>query len=169
MNFRWRINNMAKFISPKIKMKSSARLAAVQANYTIALGQLPVDKVINDFASGCIGRYAIEETSNNENFVELEPMDVEYFSSLVRGVYSKKEELEKSLNQFLHGEWSYNRMNSIMQALLLSAVYELSYTTNIDTKILIQEYVDLAYAFFNKNEPKMVNALLDQIAHAVRN
>ena len=160
---------MAKFISPKIKMKSSARLAAVQANYTIALGQLPVDKVINDFASGCIGRYAIEETSNNENFVELEPMDVEYFSSLVRGVYSKKEELEKSLNQFLHGEWSYNRMNSIMQALLLSAVYELSYTTNIDTKILIQEYVDLAYAFFNKNEPKMVNALLDQIAHAVRN
>ena len=33
----------------------------------------------------------------------------------------------------------------------------------------IQEYVDLAYAFFTKNEPKMVNALLDQIAHAVRN
>ena len=34
---------------------------------------------------------------------------------------------------------------------------------------IIQEYVDLAYAFFTKNEPKMVNALLDQIAHAVRN
>ena len=33
---------------------------------------------------------------------------------------------------------------------------------------IVKEYVDLAYAFFNKNEPKMVNALLDTIAKAVR-
>ena len=76
--------------------------------------------------------------------------------------------MEKSLNMFLHGEWGYEKMNGTMQALLLCAVYELTNTNNIDTKVLIQEYVDLAYAFFNKNEPKMVNALLDQIAHAVR-
>ena len=69
---------------------------------------------------------------------------------------------------FLHGEWGYEKMNGTMQALLLSAVYELTNTHDIDTKVLIQEYVDLAYAFFNKNEPKMVNAVLDQIAHAVR-
>ena len=63
---------------------------------------------------------------------------------------------------------SKEKMNGTMQALLLSAVYELTNTHDIDTKVLIQEYVDLAYAFFNKNEPKMVNAVLDQIAHAVR-
>ena len=33
---------------------------------------------------------------------------------------------------------------------------------------MIQEYVDMAYAFFSKGEPKMVNALLDQIAREVR-
>ena len=60
------------------------------------------------------------------------------------------------------------KMNGTMQALLLSAVYELTTNYSVDTKVLIQEYVDLAYAFFTKNEPKMVNALLDQIAHAVR-
>ena len=145
---------MTKFVSPKIKMKSGARLAAVQANYMIALGQLPVDEVIEDFVQGKV--------------VELGPIDTEYFEKMVRGAQSKKEDLEKSLNQFLHGEWSYERMNGIMQALLLSAVYELANTTEVDTKILIQEYVDLAYAFFSKNEPKMVNAVLDQIAHAVR-
>jgi len=32
----------------------------------------------------------------------------------------------------------------------------------------VKEYVDLAYAFFAKNEPKMVNALLDSIAKQVR-
>lgn len=160
---------MSKFVSAKIKMKSGARLAAVQANYMIALGQLPVDEVIEDFVQGKIGRFAIEDKDDNtENMVELGPIDTEYFERLVRGVQSHKEDLEKSLNHYLHGEWSYERMNGTMQALLLSAVYELSNTIDVDTKILIQEYVDLAYAFFNKNEPKMVNALLDQIAHAIR-
>lgn len=59
-------------------------------------------------------------------------------------------------------------MNATMQALLLCAMYELAYTTDVDAKIIIQEYVDLAYAFFMKNEPKMINALLDQIAKDVR-
>lgn len=161
---------MSKFVSNKIKMKSSARLAAVQANYMIAVGQLPVDEVIEDFIKGEVGRFAIDnqENEDNENFVELGPIDTEYFEKLVRGAQGRKEELEKSLNHYLHGEWSYDRMNNMMQSLLLSAVYEITATTDVETKILIQEYVDLAYAFFSKNEPKMVNALLDQIAHAVR-
>ena len=160
---------MSKFVSAKIKMKSGARLAAVQANYMIALGQLPVDEVIEDFVQGKVGRFAIEDNGEDqENMVELGPIDTEYFEKLVRGTQAHKEELEKSLNHYLHGEWSYDRMNGTMQALLLSAVYELSATTDVDTKILIQEYVDLAYAFFSKNEPKMVNALLDQIAHTIR-
>ena len=161
---------MSKFVSPKIKMKSGARLAAVQANYMIALGQLPVDEVIEDFIQGKVGRFAIDDSQGEENeqFVELGPIDTVYFEQMVRGAQSKKEDLEKSLNRFLHGEWSYEKMNGIMQALLLSAVYEIANTTDVDVKVLIQEYVDLAYAFFSKNEPKMVNAVLDQIAHAVR-
>ena len=161
------MNKMSKFISPKIKMKSGARLAAVQANYMIAVGQLPVDEVIEEFIKGEVGRFAIDDT-DGEKLVELGPIDTTYFEKLVRGIQSHKEDLEKSLNLYLHGEWSYDHMNGIMQALLLCAVYEISSTTDVDVKILIQEYVDLAYAFFTKNEPKMVNALLDQIAHALR-
>lgn len=161
---------MSKFISPKIKMKSSARLASVQANYMIALSGLSVDEVIEDFVQGKVGRVAIvdDENENDEKFVELGPIDSEYFEKLVRGIQTRKEDLEKSLNQFLHGEWSYDKMNAMMQSLLLSAVYEITTNTDIDVKVLIQEYIDLAYAFFSKNEPKMINALLDQIAHAVR-
>ena len=161
---------MTKFISQIIKMKTSARLAAVQANYMIAVGQLPVDEVIDDFVQGKVGRFAIDnrENENEEKLVELGPIDTEYFEKMVRGAQTHKEDLEKSLNKFLRDDWSYDRMDSLMQALLLNAVYELSATMNIDAKILIQEYVDLAYAFFNKNEPRMVNALLDQIAKEIR-
>ncbi len=161
---------MTKFVSQKIKMKSGARLAAVQANYMLAFSGLPVDEVIDDFVQGKVGRFAIDnqQDENVEKLVELGPIDTGYFEKLVRGVQSRKEELERSLNLFLHGEWAFEKMNGTMQALLLSAVYELTATPDVDTKVLIQEYVDLAYAFFTKNEPKMVNALLDQIAHSVR-
>lgn len=161
---------MTKFVSKKIRRKSGARLAAVQATYMIAYGQLPVDEVIRDFAEGKVGRYVIDEdeSTQTEELIEVSPIDVEYFNELVRGVHAKKEKLEESLAQFLNEHMEFGRMNGTLQALLLCAVYELANTHDIDTKVLIQEYVDLAYAFFSKNEPKMVNALLDKIAHTIR-
>lgn len=161
---------MTKFVSKKIRRKSGARLAAVQATYMIAYGQLPVDEVVRDFIDGKVGRYVIEESdvSESEELIEVSPIDTEYFESLVRGVHRKKQDLEASLAHYLNENLSFERMNGTLQALLLCAVYELTNTIDIDTKVLIQEYVDLAYAFFSKNEPKMVNALLDQIAHVIR-
>ncbi len=161
---------MTKFVSKKIRRKSGARLASVQATYMIAYSQLPVEVVIEDFVQGKVGRYVIEEdnVSQTEEMVEISPIDTAYFEEVVRGVHNKKQDLEKSLSLFLNDKWSFDRMNGTLQSLLLCAVYELTNTEDVDTKVLIQEYVDLAYAFFNKNEPKMVNALLDQIAHSVR-
>ena len=161
---------MTKFVSKKIRRKSGARLASVQATYMIAYGQLPVDSVIEDFVNGKVGRFVIDENSlaETEEMVEISPIDAQYFEEVVRGVHTKKQDLEKSLGLFLNDKWSFDRMNGVLQSLLLCSVYELTNTLDIDTKVLIQEYVDLAYAFFSKNEPKMVNALLDQIAHSIR-
>lgn len=160
---------MAKYVSEKIKMKSGARLAAVQATYMIEYGQLPVDEVIKDFINGEVGRYVIEDEGNErEELVEVSEMDTNYFATLVRGVHAKKEHMEKSLVHYLKEGWSFERFDGTLRALLLCATYELTNTLDIDVKVLIQEYVDLAYAFFSKNEPKMVNALLDQIAKEIR-
>jgi N utilization substance protein B len=150
-------------------MKTTARLAAVQATYMIAYSQCPVDEVIKDFVDGNIGRFVIEDNEfGGDEVIEISSMDKAYFEKLVRGVHSKKEELEKSLNLFLNSGWSIERLDGTLQALLLCAIFEISNTLDVDVKVVMQEYVDLAYAFFSKNEPKMVNALLDQIAKEVR-
>lgn len=160
---------MVKFVSEKIRMKSAARLAAVQATYMIAYSQLPVDEVVKDFVSGEVGRYVIADNmQGGEETVPVEPMDKAYFEKLVRGVHADKEDLEKSLNLFLTAGRSLERCDGTLQALLLCAMYEIVHTLDVDTKVVIQEYVDMAYAFFSKNEPKMVNALLDQIAKQLR-
>lgn len=163
---------MAKFISEKIKKKSAARLAAVQATYMIEYGQLPVDEVIKDFVNGEIGRYVIEEESDGyevlENMVEVEEMDTNYFATLTRDVHKNKETLEKSLAHYLKEGWQFDRFDGTLRALLVCSAYELTHTTDVDAAVIVKEYVDLAYAFFAKNEPKMVNALLDSIAKQVR-
>ena len=148
-------------------MKTAARLAAVQACYMVEYGQLPVDEVIRDFTSGQVGRYLIKEDINaTEELTEVEEMDMAYFTQIVRGVQSNKQELEKSLTLFLKEGWSFERMDGTLRALFLCAVYELINTLDVDAKVIIKEYVDLAYAFFTKGEPKMVNAVLDQVAKA---
>ena len=163
---------MAKYVSEKIKMKSVARLAAVQATYMIEFGQISVDEVVKDFINGEVGRYVIEddvpEYEEKENLVELSNMDTSYFAEVVRGVHKEKEMLEKSLSHYLREGWSFDRFDGTLRALLLCAAYELVHTTDVDATVIVKEYVDLAYAFFDKNEPKMVNALLDQISKAVR-
>ena len=156
---------MEKFVSKKIKKKAAARLAAVQACYMMEYGQLPLDEVIRDFANGEIGRYVISEDINaNEEMQEISEMDREYFEQILRGVQSNKEELEKSLSLYLKEGWVFERMDGTMRALLLCAVYELINTVDVDVKVIIQEYVDLAYAFFTKSEPRVINALLDQVS-----
>ena len=163
---------MAKFISEKIKMKSAARLAAVQATYMIEYGQLSVDEVIKDFINGEVGRYVIEDDSTEfeekEELVEVSQMDTSYFIELVRGVHKEKEQLEKSLAHYLREGWTFDNFDGTLRALLVCAAYELVHTTDVDTTVIVKEYVDLAYAFFSKSEPKMVNALLDQISKKVR-
>lgn len=163
---------MGNFVSEKIRMKSAARLAAVQATYMIEYGQLSVDEVIKDFVNGNVGRYVIEEEQDiygeREELVAVEEMDTAYFSTLTKQVHANKEELEKSLAAYLREGWSFDRFDGTLRALLLCAAYELAHTTEIDAAVIVKEYVDLAYAFFTKNEPKMVNALLDTIAKAVR-
>lgn len=161
---------MNKFVSEKIKMKSGARLAAVQATYMIEFGQLSVDEVIKDFINGEVGRYVIEDDSEtqSEQMIEVAEMDTNYFATLTRGVHAKKEFMETSVAAYLKEGWSFDRLDGTLRALLLCATYELINTLEVDPKVIIQEYVDLAYAFFSKNEPKMVNALLDQIGKEAR-
>ena len=161
---------MVKFVSEKIKMKTEARLAAVQATYMIAFGQLPVDQVVKDFQDGNIGRYVIDEDAETqqEEMVEVNRMDKAYFEEIVRGVQKNKEALEKSLSLYLSEGYSFERMDGTLQALLLCAIYEIINTQGVDATVLIKEYVDLACAFFSKKEPKMVNALLDKIAKEIR-
>ena len=39
---------------------------------------------------------------------------------------------------------------------------------DVPARVVINEYINVAHAFFNEDEPKVVNGMLDKIAHVLR-
>jgi N utilization substance protein B len=51
---------------------------------------------------------------------------------------------------------------------LRAAAYELMFMEKVPARVAISEYVDVADAFFEKEEPRFVNGVLDRLARIRR-
>ena len=68
----------------------------------------------------------------------------------------------------LSQNWKLERVDSILRAILRCAVFELVARRDVPAKVVIDEYVAVAGAFFGGDEPGFVNAALDTIARRKR-
>ena len=55
-----------------------------------------------------------------------------------------------------------------MLQILRAGIYELMARPDVATATVINEYLDVAHAFFDAREAKFVNGVLDAVAKAVR-
>ena len=126
---------MAKFVSEKIRKKSGARLAAVQAAYMSAFSGLGIDEVIEDFLKGEVGRYAIEEDRlTGEHLVELEEIDKPYFEKI--------EQFCSEMEIFSPVKDPERIKNSIMKALGMRDRYTILFYLN--DRDLLEKYAEKA-------------------------
>jgi N utilization substance protein B len=139
--------------------RSAARLAALQALYQLEITGIAPDDVIEEFLEHRIGHDAEGAAAR---------YDRPFFADLVRGVLKHQVEIDRSIARSLASGWSLSRIDSILRALLRSAAYELVARRDVPAKVVIDEYVELSRDFFDGDEPKFVNALLDKLAHRKR-
>lgn len=59
-------------------------------------------------------------------------------------------------------------MEILLRVVLRAGAYELAFRPDIPAKVAINEYVDVAHAFYAGKEPGLVNAVLDRLARQVR-
>ena len=140
--------------------RSTARLAAVQALYQMELSDSPTEDVIDEFLTLRIGR-EIE----GEQYVDA---DRGHFKWLVRSVTERVTELDECVVGALDAGWTIGRLGALMRVLLRSATVELLARPDIPARVVMNEYVELAGAFFSRREPAFVNAALDGIARRLR-
>jgi N utilization substance protein B len=59
-------------------------------------------------------------------------------------------------------------VDSILRAILRAGVAEILDRDDVPARVAINEYVNVAHFFFDEDEPRVVNGVLDKIARKMR-
>ena len=90
------------------------------------------------------------------------------FKDVVAGAVAHKEELEQTLTGALAQDWTWERVDRLVRAILLAGAYELIHRKDVPSKVAINEYVEIANAFYDQGEQNFVNSVLDRVARQSR-
>ena len=142
------------------RRRAAARLAAVQALYQIEMSDIDADHVIDDFLAG--DRPLTD--SEDEGASALPPPEPDLFSAIVRGVVSQRPQLDGLIADSLSADWTVERLELLVRLIMEAGVWEIVSRADIPVKVSINEYVEVAHAFFEGAEPGMINAVLDAVA-----
>jgi N utilization substance protein B len=140
--------------------RSAARLGAVQALYQMDMAQTDLGDVLAEFEARGIGVDGGED--------EPTQVDVKLFRDVVSGVVQHQRTLDPLIDGVLAEGWTLARVDSILRAVLRAGAYELVLRRDIPPKVVISEYIDVAHAFFDNDEPRFVNGALDRLARTAR-
>jgi transcription antitermination protein NusB len=153
-------NNPAEIAKRAGVTRSQARLAAVQALYQMDMAQTDVADVVREFQQHRFG-----EMGKDPAITGAHP---ELFETIVKGVVTLQRDIDPVLDQQLAEGWRLTRIDSILRALLRGAVFEFMNMPKTPARVVLNEYIEIARAFFEGDEPKVANAVLDKIARKLR-
>lgn len=140
--------------------RGAARLAAVQALYQMDVVGSGVLETVAEYESIRLGKEIDGETYH--------AADASWFRGVVAGVVEKQKQIDPLIHSSLAKDWPLSRIDSILRAILRAGVFELSSRKDVPAKVVITEYVDIAKAFFEGDEPRMINGVLDRVARILR-
>ena len=145
---------------------TNARLMAVQAYYAHVQSGESWDQVISRFLMEEIGGTLL--VGEKEEPVALEPADKSLFSHLTQYVRDHESDLEKMILSAFSDKIKKDKLEPTFKGILLMGVAEFFVNSDLDTPIIVNEYVDIARSFYDGAEVKIVNAVLDKLADVIR-
>lgn len=142
------------------RARSASRLAAVQALYQREMEGTALPALLREFHDHRLGA-TVGDT-------EFHDAEIAFFDDLVSGADARAGEIDTAIAARLASGWTLARLDRPMRALLRAAAYELIARRDVPVKTVINEYVDVADAFYDVREKGFVNGLLDALAKDVR-
>jgi len=144
----------------KAERRAAARLAAVQALYQMEVADKGVNDIVAEFEAHWIGKEVEGDQYNDA--------EIEFFRNIVSGVQQEQFAIDKAIDATLAAGWPLKRIEALMRAILRAAYYELRSRADVPARVAIVEYVDVAGAFYGRDESGMINAVLDALARQTR-
>ena len=144
----------------KRRMKSAARLYAVQALFQMEQSGQTVEAVEREFEDHRFGA-----TYDGDEMAEG---DVDLFRRLMEDAVNYQASIDQMTDRALVAKWPIARIDPTLRALFRAAGAELTHS-NTPPKVVIVEFVEIARAFFPEGkEPQFVNAVLDHMAREAK-
>ncbi len=137
-----------------------ARLAAVQALYQMEVGGAQVADVLGEFET-----YRLGQEIDGDQYRDADAL---WFRDLVTGVLELQRTIDPVIHTALTQDWPLRRVDTTLRAILRAGVFELMKRKDVPVRVIISEYIDVAKAFYQEDEPRLVNGVLDRIAKDVR-
>lgn len=147
-------------MNAKPKARAAARLAAVQALYQHEMESTPQAQLLDEFH-----RHRLGAQIDDDQYADAE---VAFFDDVVKGVLARSEEIDTLITGKLAQGWALPRLDRTMLQILRAGTWELLARPDVSTGSVINEYLDVAHAFFDPRETKFVNGVLDAVAKQVR-
>ncbi len=151
---------------PKGRPRTAARVGAVQALFQSEQGGEGAETIIDQFVRHRLG----ELPGNDDGFENGRVPDahVALFSRIVRVAVAEQDRLDAMMAEALPPEWPMGRLDPVLRALVRAGGAELCMADGPPSRVVINEYLDVAHGFFAGDEPRMVNGLLDRLARQLR-
>ena len=144
------------------KIKSKTRLEIIQYIFLfLSRKNDDSDKIKEEFDNYFYGKTFSNISDKNEFEIRYNKI---FFSKLSDNFiqFYKKKNISKSLNNYINFDRKFEKWDLINQAIIISILSELSFTVKEKTKIVLNDYLNVAKNFVPINEVKMINAVVDK-------
>ncbi len=141
-------------------MRSAARFYAVQALFQMEAADTGLETVLGEFETHRVG-------AEIDGATFAEP-DLPHFRALLAAAVTNQARIDQTVDRALEARWPIDRIDPTLRAVFRAAGAELV-ATDTPPKVTINEYVDVAKAFYPEGkEAKFVNGVLDHMAREVQ-
>jgi transcription antitermination protein NusB len=149
----------------KGRPRTGSRVAAVQALFQSEQGQTSPETVIDEFV-----RHRMGDVEDRGGFEDgrVPTVHVPLFGQIVRTATQQQDELDAMISRTLSADWPLGRLDPVLRALMRAAAAELWLQDGPPARVVINEYLDVAHGFFDGDEPKLANGVIDKLARILR-
>lgn len=91
-----------------------------------------------------------------------------FFIQLTEGVPFRQEAIDEHITRHLKEGWRLERLSPLQRVILEAATFELMALTDTPAKVIISEYVAMTEQFFDKDEVRFSNGILQSLADTLR-
>ncbi len=149
-------------MSPAMNRRRAARFGAIQALYQAEMSGQDIELVINEFQA-----FRLADVLEPLELEDPAPeVDRDWFVKVSKGTYDVISDLDVRLEKKLSSGWTLPRLGYLLRAFLRAGAFELIHAPDVPTKVVINEYIELAHAFLSKEDAGFLNAVLDRLANA---